>query len=205
MFSIQDVFGRGWTIFKENIGLLLGVHVIALCIEFFPQFILGDSPGVKAVVVIASLLLTFVTALGLVRIGLNLVDGEDAELADLFSCAHLVFNYLIASVLHGILILVGLLLLIVPGLIWGAQFSQWPYLMVEHEMGPIEAMKESSRITRGTRGKLILLYFAMILLVILGVVAVFVGVVVAYAVTTVVGATVYREILANQTQSEAAT
>ena len=86
------------------IGLLLGVHVIALCIEFFPQFILGDSPGVKAVVVIASLLLTFVTALGLVRIGLNLVDGEDAELADLFSCAHLVFNYLIASVLHGILI-----------------------------------------------------------------------------------------------------
>jgi uncharacterized membrane protein len=76
--------------------------------------------------------------------------------------------------------------------------------MVEHEMGPIEAMKESSRITRGTRGKLILLYFAMILLFILGVLAVLVGVVVAYAVATVVGATVYREILANQPNAEAA-
>jgi uncharacterized membrane protein len=204
MFSMQDVFSRGWTIFKENIGLLLGVHVIALCIEFLPQLLLGDSPGVKAVVVIFSLLLTFVTALGLVRIGLNLVDGEDANLADLFSCAHLVFKYLIASVLHGILILAGILLLIVPGLIWAAQFSQWPYLMVEHEMGPIEAMKESSRITRGTRGKLILLYFAMILLFILGVLAVLVGVVVAYAVATVIGATVYREILANQPNAEAA-
>ena len=156
MFSIRTAISKGWTIFKAHIRLLLAVHVIALSIQFVPQFLLGDTPGVKAVVMIGSLLLSFVTALGLVRIGLNLVDGEDADLADLFSCAHLVFKYLMASVLHGILIVIGLVLLIVPGIIWTVQFSQWPYLMVEHEMGPIEAMKASSRLTRGTRGKLIL-------------------------------------------------
>ncbi len=204
MFSIRTAISTGWMIFKAHIRLLLAVHVIALSIQFVPQFLLGDTPGVKAVVVIGSLLLSFVTALGLVRIGLNLVDGEDADLADLFSCAHLVFKYLMASVLHGILIVIGLVLLIVPGIIWTVQFSQWPYLMVEHEMGPIEAMKASSRLTRGTRGKLILFYLATILLLFLGLFAAIVGAVVVYAVITVAGAYIYREILAHQPQNETA-
>ena len=198
MFSITAAFSKGWHIFKDNAGFLLGVHLLAMFVQVGPQLLLGDSPGTKALVAIISLLASFVLALGLVRIGLSLVDGEPVEFGDLFSYAHLVFKYLVASLLHGFLILFGLLLLVAPGLYWAAQFSQWPYLMVEHEMGPIEAMKESSRITRATRGNLILFFAASVGLVILGFLALFVGSIVAYALITVTGAYIYREILADQ-------
>ena len=65
-------------------------------------------------------------------------------------------------------------------------------------MGPIEAMKTSSRLTRGTRGRLVLFYFVVFGLFILGFLALGVGVVVSYAVVTVASAHVYREILAHQ-------
>ena len=198
MFSNSEAFGAGWRMLKERFGFLSGVHLVALAIQFAPQLLLGDSPGMKALVVIGSLLLSFVTALGLVRIGLNLVDGQVAGYPDLFSCAHLVFGYLVATFLHGALILLGCLLLVVPGLYLAAQFGLWPYLMVEHGMGPIEAMKESSRLTRGTRGKLMLFYVLILCAILAGVLALVVGAIVAYAVTTVAGAFVYRQILANQ-------
>tara|TARA_B100001964_G_C14127055_1_gene551044 strand:- start:123 stop:743 length:621 start_codon:yes stop_codon:yes gene_type:complete len=202
MFSIGEAIAQGWRIFKENTGLLVGVHIAALLIQVVPQMLFTDSPGLFALTVIVSMLLSFVVALGLVRIGLNLVDGKPASFGDLFACSHLVFKYLIASLLHGFLILVGLMLLIAPGLIWGAQFSQWPFLMVEHDLGPIEALKQSSRITRGTRGKLILLFASIIGLVIAGLLALVVGILVAYPVITVASAFVYREILASQPRTD---
>jgi uncharacterized membrane protein len=197
MFSVGGAVSQGWQIFKENKGFLVVVHVVALLIQTVPQ-LLFDGPGVRAAVILASMLLSFVVALGLVRIGMNLVDGEPADFGNLFGFAHLVFKYLLASILHGLLIVAGLILLFVPGLIWIAQFSQWPFLMVEHEMGPIEAMKTSSRLTRGTRGRLVLFYFVVFGLFILGFLALGVGVVVSYAVVTVASAHVYREILAHQ-------
>jgi uncharacterized membrane protein len=198
MFSVREAFRTGWRYLNENAGFLVGVHVVAIFVQLAPQILLGDSPETRGFGAIAGTLLSFVVALGLFRIGLGIVDGESVGYSELFSCAHLVFKYLIASILYAVIVITGLLLLLVPGAIWSAQFSQWPYLMVEHEMGPIEALKESSRITRGAKGRLILFFIGAIILMLLGFLAIIVGAVVAYAVITVAGAYVYRQILANQ-------
>ena len=194
MFSIVEAIRTGWCVFKENAGFLIGAHLIAILVQTVPQLLFRDSPGMQAIVVIPSLLCSFVVALGLVRVGLDLVDGHSGSYEDLFSQAHLVFGYLIASILHTLVSFLGILLLIVPGIVWYAQFSLWPYLMVEHGMGPIEAMKESSRITRGHRGQLILFYLALALVAIVGLAAFVVGIVPALGVITVSTAFVYRRL-----------
>jgi hypothetical protein len=225
MFSNSEAFRAGWRILKDRVGFLIGVHFVALAVQCAPQLLMGDSPGMKALVVIGSLLLSFVAALGLVRIGLNLVDGQDAEVADLWSCAHLVFKYLVAALLHFSLVVscpalviklgsyffslneflshtalavISCFLLVLLSLYVLILFSLWPYLMVEHELGPIEAMKESSRLTRDTRGNLMLFYMLSLVAILLGAVVLLVGSIVAYALITVAGAFVYRQIQANQ-------
>jgi uncharacterized membrane protein len=198
MFSVRDAYRTGWRYFKENTGFLVGVHFVALFVELAPQILLGYSPETRGFGAVAGMLLSFVFALGLVRIGLGLIDDESVSYSELFACAHLVFKYLIASILYALIVLFGILFLVFPGVIWAAQFSQWPYLMVEHEMGPIEALKESARITKGTKGRLILFLIVSVILILLGFVALIVGAVVAYAVITMAGANVYRQILANQ-------
>ena len=225
MFSNSEAFRAGWRILKDRVGFLIGVHFVALAVQCAPQLLMGDSPGMKALVVIGSLLLSFVTALGLVRIGLNLVDGQEAGYPDLFSCAHLVFGYLVATLLHTILIVACPLLvvglgfysgvltenlssrvivlicavpLVLSGLYIGAQFGLWPYLMVDCQIGPVEAMKTSSRMTRGTRGRLMIFYLLSIVAILFGLLAIVVGSLVAYAVITVAGASIYRQILSHR-------
>ena len=198
MFSVLDAYCTGWSYFKENVGFLLGVHFVALFVQLAPQILLSYSPGTRGFGAIAGTLLSFVVALGLVRIGLGLIDGELVSYSELFACVHLVFKYLIASILYSLIVLFGILLLVVPGLIWAAQFSQWPYLMVEHEMGPIEALRASARITKGMKDRLILFLIVSVILILLGFLVIIVGAVVANAVVTMAGAYVYRQILANQ-------
>lgn len=225
MFSIREAFKTGWRVFAANTGFLIGVHLIALGVQTLPQLLAGDSPGLQALVVIVSMLGSFVVALGLVRIGLNLIDGVGCAYGDLFSHAHLVFKYLIASLLHGlasasVFVLLGAayivyralaeapfslvespvalvvlaIVSVIPGAFLYARFSQWPFLMVEHGYGPIRSMQESSKITEGVRGHLVLLFLAMIPLGLAGLLALLVGFVVSYAVITVATAYVYRQL-----------
>lgn len=204
MFSIRDVFARGWAVFRENASLLIFAHLIAVAAQALPAPVPTESEGLRGLLVIVSALLSFVIGLGLVRIALDLVDGRPSRVMDVFSRAYQVFGYVIASILHAAVTGIGLLLLIVPGVIAGVSFSMWPYFMVEHEMGPIESMKASWALTRGSRGRLVLYFIASIGVILLGILALLVGVVVSYAVLTVTGALVYRALQAHEASPEGA-
>jgi len=70
-------------------------------------------------------------------------------MGDLFSSYPLVINYIIASILYGLMVIVGLIFLIVPGIYLAIKHQFYTYLIVDKGMGPIEAIKESGRITKG--------------------------------------------------------
>ncbi|HAA76218.1 TPA: hypothetical protein DCE37_13965 [Candidatus Latescibacteria bacterium] len=239
MFSIREAITRGWQVFRHHMGFMLGVHVIAILVQVVPSLLFGDSPGLRALSVFFGLLASFVVALGLVRIGLSLVDGTGADYADLYSHAHLVFKYLVGTLGHVFLALSGAcviglavlaysnvthtpvpvaedlnllitlgVLALVPGAYFYAQFSQWPFIIVEREVGPFQALAQSSSLTRGSRGRLIMLYVASLAIYVIwferwlriagfglgGFLPAFVGALVIFANLTVVHAYVYRRL-----------
>lgn len=55
----------------------------------------------------------------------------------------------ITAMLHGLSVAVGLVLFIVPGLIFLFMFMYAIYFVVDKDMNPIQAMKESKRVTTG--------------------------------------------------------
>lgn len=54
----------------------------------------------------------------------------------------------LAGLLTGLAVLGGLILLIIPGLIFGVWFSQVAYVVVEEGLGPVDAMKRSRQLVR---------------------------------------------------------
>ncbi len=66
------------------------------------------------------------------------------------------------------------------------------FIVIDRELGPIEAMKESMRIARGHRWPLLGLIVLLALIVLVGVLALFVGLLVAMPVTTLAFVHAYR-------------
>jgi len=129
-------------------------------------------------------------------------DPDRVVLADLWHPRPF-WKYLGASrllVLGGAL---GFLLLIVLGIIFVLMFMFTTLIVIDRGLGPIEAMKESSRITRGHRWTLLGLALLVLLVNLLGPLALVVGLLVSVPVSWIALAHVYC-VLARRTAPDAA-
>ncbi len=113
--------------------------------------------------------------LGLARIGLNIVSGKPANYGMLFSGASKLPAGVAAYLLYMLMVMGGLILLVVPGIYLALRFGQFTNAIVDKDLGAIEALKYSSRITQGQKGNLLLLGLLCVLIVIGGVLALVVG------------------------------
>lgn len=87
--------------------------------------------------------------LGAARIFLNLARGGTASLTMIVGQGRHYFSALIAVVLLSLAFMVGLILFVVPAIIIGTGLQFYLYAMVDKNLGPIEALAESWRLTRG--------------------------------------------------------
>lgn len=103
-------------------------------------------------------------------------------------------SYLGAACLSGLVIILGFILLIVPGMILSLIFFFTSYAVVDKNLGPVEAMKESARITKGYRWSLFGLCILLGLVMILGLLCFLVGILVAMPVVALAIVHAYREL-----------
>lgn len=103
-------------------------------------------------------------------------------------------SYVIASLIFSVMLAVGLVLLIIPGLIVAVVFGLYGWALVDKHLDPIESLRESSRLTAGHRGRLFLFLLAAIGLNILGLFALIIGVLVTSAVTLIAAGHIYRQL-----------
>jgi len=133
---------------------------------------------------------------GVNQIALRFCDGEKGEFADLFSCFPLFFKYLFGSILYRLIVLGGIILLIIPGIIWAIKFQFFSYFIVDKGLGPIESLKRSSAITRGAKWDLFLFGLLLGLINLLGAICLFIGLFATVPTAMVAMAFVYRKLLA---------
>jgi len=189
----------GWDTTKSNIGLFIGLLIVVGLIQYVPDIVAtileADAPVLSIIIRIASVILSMIIGMGVIKICLRFCDGEKGEFSDIFSCYPLFFKYLVGSILYGLIVVVGLILLIIPGIIWAIKFQFFDYLIVDQGFGPIDALEKSSEITRGV--KLDLLSFGILIGIInlLGLLCLVVGLFVTIPMTWVATAFVYRELL----------
>jgi uncharacterized membrane protein len=112
---------------------------------------------------------------GLVDVALKAVRGQPTQLRDAFAKGRLMVPMLLAMVVNAILVTIGMVLLIVPGVIVAIGLSMYAPLIVDQGLSGIDALKRSWEITKGHKMNLFLFGLVAIVLACAGVVACMVG------------------------------
>jgi hypothetical protein len=146
--------------------------------EFGSRMAAGGSP-LNGIV---SNVLSIFLSLGLVRIGLNLVSGKPVEVGMLFGEGRKLLRALLASIAFGVMLVVGFLLLIVPGFYILLRYGQFMNAIVDRDLGVMDAFSYSSSITTNNRMNLFVLLLLSVAAGIAGLLAFCVGLLFAYPV-----------------------
>jgi len=89
------------------------------------------------------MVVSLILGIGTINIFLGLSRGEDKHIKELVTTVTFkkFFVYLIASILYGVMMFVGLILLIIPGLIVVSIFLPYVYFIVDKDAGIIDSLK----------------------------------------------------------------
>ncbi len=136
--------------------------------------------------------LSLFMSLGQAILVLNVVCGREASLNDLFRGGPYLLRAIGASIVFCLIVMLGVIALIVPGIILALMLGQYYFLIVDKNVGAMESLSISRRITSGNKGTLFLLGFVMMGLAILGLLAFVIGIAFAGAFTMVTAAVAYR-------------
>ncbi len=100
---------------------------------------------------------------GYAKFNLNLIDGKEASISNLFEYFKYWKNIVVARILTSIIVTAGTVLLIVPGIIASMSFAMVPYILAENpEIKPMDALRYSWGVMKGNRWRLFCLQFSFI-------------------------------------------
>jgi hypothetical protein len=182
-FRIGPIFSRATTIYLQHFLLFT---VVALVISI-PSLFGGDSEsilgGIRSfVVAIVGMILNFVGQAVILYGAFQAMRGRAVYVGDAIRRGLSRFwSILGLSILVGLGIAIGLILLIIPGIMLAVRWSvALPACVVENK-GPFESMRRSADLTRGHRWKIFGIFVLLLIGVIVAgiIVAAIVGVIVA--------------------------
>jgi uncharacterized membrane protein len=187
VFSKGEAIKFGWTTVIGNLGLFVVAILIVWLMSAFPA--IWDS----WIVYLISWLFAMVVTLGIMRLSLRFVDQERGELVDLFAKLPLVIPYLIASIVVAVIVMIGFILLIIPGIYLALRLQFFGWAIVDKEVGPFEAIQESWAITEGSAWNLFLLWWLLFFVNVAGMLALGIGLLITTPLTLVAMGYVYRQ------------
>ena len=199
-FSTGEAIRFGWETFKRRPWFFVGSTFLillasAICDGFtsgIDAALTGSTDDPSIIGTLINLALGTLISMGATAFYLAAHDNPDtADLALLWHPSPF-WNYLGASILLSLAVGIGFVLLIVPGIIFGLMFMFTPFVVIERELGPIEAMNESSRLTRGYKWPLFGFVLMLVLINLLGALALIVGLLVSVPVSTLAFVHAYR-------------
>ncbi|MFC1962154.1 hypothetical protein ACFLWN_03825 [Chloroflexota bacterium] len=127
--------------------------------------------------------------------------GDKLEIKDVFAAFDNYWNAVLASLLVFVIVGLGLIVLIIPGIIFACKLVFTPYLVVDRKMEVIEAIKESWRMTGGHAWKVFFIGLLAIPIGIAGLICFGVGVIISIMWVSLTLASLYHAVNMSQPTS----
>ncbi|MEQ1570442.1 MAG: hypothetical protein ABMA64_32715 [Myxococcota bacterium] len=157
------VLTRSWEILRDNPVVVLGAAFLPIIVSIgfqvtqqVMQMAMEQQTepnlalvGAVMLVALVGMLVQIFFQLGMLRIFSRLARGLPAELSMLVGEVHHLPAAIGASVILAFAVAIGLLLLIVPGVILGIGLQFALIALIDQDLGPIQALEESWRLTDG--------------------------------------------------------
>ncbi len=194
--EIGEAFAYGWRKLMANAGpwmLLTLAGLVAGSLLGWLSELARNTP-LALLFGLANFVVVNVIAFALITMAVDAVHGRAVRVPDVRDRVDAVVAYLVATFLYGVAIAFGLVLLIVPGIIFLVAFYFYGYAIVDEGADPVTALRRSRELTRGRRGRLFLAGLVAVGVNILGGMAFGIGIVLSYPITVLAAAHVYRQL-----------
>lgn len=182
----------GWRKFRDNVAPMLLVVLVPVAVQAVLSLVLRPVASGYAGLALANVIgviLSVAASLGIYRVALMTTAGEAADVAKAYRYDRWA-EWLLFSVVYGAILGVGLMVLVVPGLLFLAFWGLAPYYFLDARLSVGDALRASRDAVR--RKGLAFPILASIVVGALGVILCIVGVIVTQAVAYVAVAFLYR-------------
>ena len=180
IIDMGDIFSHTWDILKERFLPCLGAVLVVVLISngvhqllSFMAGMAGAAAGDEAISVTLAVVAWFVgvaisiwLGIGQAMFLLKIARGEEAPFGTIFAGGPYFLTVLLASLLVGLIVCCGYLLLIVPGVIFALMYSQFYYLVIDRDMGVMESLETSKQIMVGNKATLFAIYLVSVMAVV---------------------------------------
>jgi len=157
-FTIKEVISYSWRTTNKNfwffIRLLLFLFVLQMGVAALQSAAEDRFPRLVVLVSLGSIIIHVIVNMGIISALIKMVDGSKPVFTDIFRVVNPFWRYLGASVLYAILVTVGVILLIIPGIILSLSLQFYTYLIIDQNLSAFNGLWRSWEITKGSRWKL---------------------------------------------------
>lgn len=226
-FGFGEVLGFGWRTMKDNLGFFVGVGIILFLISLgqifgyvVQQYSGIISPLFGLLLLLVTLIIEIIVAIGLIKITLSFCDERKPKLSMLFDAWGCFWKYLVAGVLYGLIVMAApaacillpmfspdamsipyvpmffFIMAFILAVALSIKFSLCFYFVVDKGLGPINALRASSQTTMGAKWSLFVFGILCSLINLLGVLCFGIGLFATFPTIMVAMTLVYRQLSA---------
>lgn len=155
----SEILNHSWGLFKSRYKTLVYISLAPISAVFLGGLVAGVLAAMQKdhnlafTLFICGLILLFIflSLWGFCALIHNVMDEQqDIGFRESYTrSSHDIWPLILAGLLTGLAVFGGMLLLIVPGIIFGFWFSQTYYVVISEKLGAVEAMKKSKAYVQG--------------------------------------------------------
>ena len=165
--SIGELFSQSWTLYKSSWKLLVWLILLPILVTIAVVVIIGiiiatilavsngqitpdRIPLLIPPALVAVIILVIINSMGQIALIKAISMGGQARVKELVSMSWaLMGRYILLSLLSGLVMLLGLILLIIPGIIFMVWYMFSTYILVTENVGGVAALKKSKSYVKG--------------------------------------------------------
>lgn len=147
-----------WNKFQQYAGPLVAIAVIIAVVNlagFLTRFVV-DSQVVAVLLQVVLFVVGQILTIGVINAALMVTRGETPDIGRVFDTTRL-GPFIVASVLYGLAVIVGLILCILPGIAAALLFSFYGFYILDRDLGPTDALAASWNLVTSNFGSILLL------------------------------------------------
>jgi len=107
---------------------------------------------------------------------LDAVRDKEIDIKKLFDGFRIYLNIILANLLKTVLVFVGFLMLIIPGIIAACRLAFVPYLVMDEKLDGVQAVERSWKLTRGKGWTIFFMGITSFFIVIAGLICLIIGI-----------------------------
>jgi hypothetical protein len=196
--SFRAAINFAWHTFKKHYGLLTANLLTIFCAWVILEAVViaGQQFGILLWTLAHLAFLIFFAGMevGLIKIGFALYNGEEPTYSDMFTHLTLGPTFLAGQLLYLLIVVVGLVLVLIPGIYLSIHYMWFGFCIVSGETNLVRSFQQSAILSAGSKIHLFAIFALLFIFNFLGACILGLGLLITIPLSVLTLTAVYRQL-----------